>query len=73
MPPVTENDFFSVVCLPPLSTLYAPAPDTDATLNEKACAEPMYGFPIRLNRIRSMALASVAVPTVEFGLAPMRC
>ena len=42
------------------------------TLNEKACGEPMCGFPIRLNRIRSIALASVAVPTVERGLAPIR-
>ena len=32
----------------------------------------MCGFPRRLNRIRSIALASVAVPTVERGLAPIR-
>ena len=42
------------------------------TLKEKAWGEPMCGFPIRLNRIRSIALASVAVPTVERGLAPIR-
>src|ERR1700736_5070441 len=33
----------------------------------------MCGFPSRLNRIRSSALASVAVPTVERGSAPIRC
>ncbi len=32
----------------------------------------MCGLPSRLNRIRSMALASVAVPTVERGLAAIR-
>jgi hypothetical protein len=42
------------------------------TLNENAVGGPMCGFPSRLNRIRSIALASVAVPTVERGLAPMR-
>src|SRR3954470_19555730 len=33
----------------------------------------MCGFPSRLNSTRSMALASVAVPTVERTLAPIRC
>ena len=33
---------------------------------------PMEGRPRRLNRIRSMALASVAVPTVERALPPIR-
>ena len=42
------------------------------TLNEKAVGGPMCGFPSRLNRMRSIALASVAVPTVERGLAPIR-
>ncbi len=32
----------------------------------------MCGLPTRLNRIRSIAFASVAVPTVERGLAPIR-
>ena len=50
----------------------APAPLTDATLNENACGEPMCGCPSRLNRMRSIALASVAVPTVERGSAPIR-
>ena len=42
------------------------------TLNENAVGEPMCGLPSRLNRMRSIALASVAVPTVERGLAPIR-
>ncbi|GAC1450815.1 MAG: hypothetical protein PVSMB10_05290 [Pseudarthrobacter sp.] len=33
---------------------------------------PTCGVPSRLKRIRSMAFASVAVPTVERGFAPMR-
>jgi hypothetical protein len=40
-------------------------------LNEKAVGGPTYGFPSRLNKMRSIALASVAVPTVERGLAPI--
>ena len=42
------------------------------TLNENAVGGPMCGVPSRLKRIRSIALASVAVPTVERGLAPIR-
>ena len=42
------------------------------TLNENAVGGPTWGCPSRLNRIRSIALASVAVPTVERGLAPIR-
>jgi hypothetical protein len=41
-------------------------------LNEKALGEPMCGLPRRLKSTRSIALASVAVPTVERALAPMR-
>ena len=33
---------------------------------------PMWGLPIRLNTTRSIALASVTVPTVDRTLAPMR-
>ena len=51
----------------------APLPLIEATLNENACAEPMCGWPSRLNRMRSIAFASVAVPTVERGSAPIRC
>ena len=50
----------------------APAPLIEATLNEKAWGEPTCGCPRRLNRMRSIALASVAVPTVERGSAPIR-
>ena len=51
----------------------APAPEMDATLNENAWGEPMCGLPSRLKRMRSMALASVAVPTVDRGSEPIRC
>ena len=42
------------------------------TLKENAVGGPMYGVPSRLNRTRSIALASVTVPTVERALAPIR-
>ena len=57
---------------PARSRVTAPAPLIEATLKEKAWAEPMCGCPSRLKRIRSIALASVAVPTVERALAPIR-
>jgi hypothetical protein len=57
----------------PRSIVIAPLPRTEATLNENALGEPMGGFPSRLNRIRSIALASVAVPTVERESPPIRC
>ena len=41
-------------------------------LNENAVGPPMYGLPRRLNRLRSMAWASVTVPSVERGFAPRR-
>ena len=41
-------------------------------LNEKAVGPPMWGSPSRLNRLRSIALASVTVPSVERGFAPSR-
>ena len=50
----------------------APAPLIEATLKENAWGEPMCGCPSRLKTIRSIALASVAVPTVERGSAPIR-
>jgi hypothetical protein len=62
----------SFVVASPRSTVTAPAPEIEATLNENACGEPMCGVPSRLNRIRSIAFASVAVPTVERGLDPIR-
>ena len=71
MPPRSVKEAFSVFVLPsPRSTVTAPLAFTDGTLNEYAWGEPMCGSPSLLKRIRSMALASVAVPTVDRGLAP---
>jgi hypothetical protein len=56
----------------PLSTVIAPLAFRVGTLNEKAIGGPMCGCPSRLKRMRSIALASVAVPTVERGSAPIR-
>ena len=56
----------------PRSKVMAPLPRTDGTLNEKACGEPTCGCPSRLKTMRSIAFASVAVPTVERELAPIR-
>ena len=72
MPPVTLKLRRSFTVFPPRSTVIAPAPVTDGTLKENAWGEPMWGCPSRLKRIRSIALASVAVPTVERGLPPIR-
>ena len=72
MPPVMLKLRRSFVVDAPRSMVTAPAPEIDATLNEYAWGEPMCGDPSRLNRMRSMALASVAVPTVERGFAPIR-
>ena len=72
MPPVRVNERFSRVFRPPFSKVTAPAPLIVAVLNENAWGEPMCGLPSRLKRMRSIALASVAVPTVERGLAPIR-
>lgn len=56
----------------PRSTVMAPLARRVGTLKEKAVGGPICGCPSRLNRILSMALASVAVPTVERGLPPIR-
>ena len=72
MPPRTLKLRRSFVVRPPFSKVTAPAPETEATLNEKACGDPMCGFPRRLKRMRSIAFASVAVPTVERGSLPIR-
>jgi hypothetical protein len=56
----------------PLWVVIAPLAVLVGTLNEKAVGGPMYGWPSRLNRIRSIALASVTVPTVDRVLAPIR-
>ena len=71
MPPVIVNERFSVLP-PPFAILIWPTPLTDGTLNAKALGEPTYGLPTRLHNTRRSALASVAVPTVERELAPMR-
>ena len=55
------------------STVSAPLARTEGTLKENALGGPTCGRPSRLNRIRSIAFASVAVPTVERGSAPIRC
>ena len=57
---------------PPFSVFITPLAVRVGTLNANAVGGPMCGLPTRLNRIRSIALASVAVPTVERGLAPIR-
>ena len=73
MPPVNSKLRLSLTGLPaPRWMTTAPAPLTDGMLNEKACGEPTCGWPSRLNRMRSIALASVAVPTVERTFAPIR-
>src|SRR5262249_27550317 len=56
----------------PRSSVTAPAPLIEATLNENACGDPICGFPSRLKRMRNIAVASVAVPTVERGFEPIR-
>src|SRR3954453_11919131 len=73
MPPRRWKVPFSVFVLPaPRSTVIAPLALTEGTLNAYALGGPMCGLPSRLNSIRSIAFASVAVPTVERGLEPMR-
>src|SRR3954451_16783851 len=63
---------FTVLVLSPRSTVMPPLPWTDATLNENAPGGPTYGCPRRLKRMRSIASASVTVPTVDRGFAPIR-
>jgi len=73
IPPSRVKVAFLVVVFPaPRSTVMAPLALTEGTLKEKALGDPMCGFPSRLKRMRSIALASVAVPTVERGLEPIR-
>ncbi len=72
MPPVMLKLRRSFTVFPPRSSVTAPAPLIEATLKEYACGDPMCGFPSRLKRMRSIALASVTVPTVERGFAPIR-
>lgn len=71
MPPATVNTRFSVFPAP-FSIEIWPTARTEGTLNEKALGGPMWGSPRRLQMTRKSAFASVAVPTVERELAPMR-
>ena len=71
MPPAIENERFSDLP-PPFSIETRPTPLMVGTLKEKALEGPMCGLPRRLHSTRSIALASVAVPTVERELAPIR-
>ena len=72
MPPVRLKLAFSVRVLLPRSIVIPPLPWTDATLKEYAPGPPIRGCASRLKRIRSIASASVAVPTVERGFDPIR-
>ena len=72
MPPRRLKVAFLVWVLPPRSTVMPPLARTEGTLKEYALGGPMCGCASRLKRMRSIALASVTVPTVERGLAPRR-
>jgi hypothetical protein len=73
MPPSRVNVAFLAWVRPaPRSTVIAPVARTEGTLKEKAPGGPTCGRPSRLNRMRSIALASVTVPTVERGWLPSR-
>ena len=72
IPPVRVKVLLTVLPAP-RSIVIDPLARTEATLKENAFGEPMCGCPSRLKRMRSMALASVAVPTVERGSVPIRC
>lgn len=72
MPPVRVK-VTGLALAAPRSTVIAPLARTEATLKANALGEPMCGCPSRLKRMRSIAFASVAVPTVERGSAPIRC
>src|ERR687895_673459 len=56
----------------PRSRVTSPRTEPAGRLKLNALAGPMDGRPSRLKMIRSMAWASVAVPTVERALAPIR-
>ncbi len=72
MPPVRVNVARTAFAAP-RSTVIAPLARTEGTLKAYALGGPACGCPSRLNRMRSSALASVTVPTVERGSAPIRC
>ena len=69
----TVKKTFSVFVLPaPRSMVIAPLARTEGTLKENALGGPICGCPSRLKRMRSIELASVAVPTVDRGFEPIR-
>jgi len=70
MPPVAVENVTAVLAAGPPFDRDRTARRTEATLKEYALGEPTCGFPSRLKRMRSIALASVAVPTVERGSPP---
>ena len=72
MPPVMVNVALLGLAAALLDRDRPDPADRRGTLKEKALDEPMCGLPRRLNSTRSIALASVAVPTVERELAPIR-
>ena len=72
MPPRKTRSRTTVRSPWPLSAVIAPLAFRVGTLNEKAVAGPMCGLPMRLHSTRSIALASVTVPTVERAFAPIR-
>ncbi len=73
MPPVRLKVCFTALVAVPRSTVMAPLARTEGTLKANAPGGPRCGRPSRLKRMRSIAWASVAVPTVERGSEPIRC
>src|SRR3954452_16760745 len=73
MPPVRVKVAFWVLVLAPRSMVIPPLARTEGTLKANALGGPRCGCPSRLKRMRSIALASVAVPTVERASARIGC
>src|SRR3954471_23117603 len=71
IPPMRVN-VARTVLRAPRSTVIPPLARTEGTLKAYAPGGPTCGCPRRLKRMRSSALASVAVPTVERGSVPSR-
>ncbi len=72
MPPLMVSTTSSRVPPEPRSSTISPLTVPAGMLKLNAVAGPMCGCPSRLKMIRSIAWASVAVPTVERALAPIR-
>ena len=71
MPPVRLKVAFTV-CLGAAFDRDRAARSDRGDVEGERLGEPMCGFPSRLKRMRSIALASVTVPTVERASAPIR-